>query len=107
VTRVDAVVCINMIHISPWAATLALFAGAARLLARGRLLITYGPYRIHGDYQAESNRAFDDSLRMRNPAWGVRDVTALDDVAATEGFTRVLMRAMPANNHVLAFRRAG
>jgi len=103
--RADAVVCINMIHISPWAATLALFAGAARLLAPGGMLITYGPYRIDGDYQADSNRAFDESLRARNPAWGIRDVTALDEAAASQGFARVFMQAMPANNHVLAFQK--
>ncbi len=105
VARADAMVCINMIHISPWAATLALFAGAARLLPPGGLLATYGPYRIQGDYQAESNRTFDESLRARNATWGVRDIAELDDTATAQGFARILMQAMPANNHMLAFRK--
>lgn len=105
VDRADAVVCINMIHISPWAATSALFAGAARVLPSGGLLVTYGPYRIGDDFQADSNRAFDESLRARNPAWGLRDVNDLDQVAHDNGFARILMEPMPANNHTLAFRK--
>jgi len=105
VARADAVVCINMIHISPWPATLALFAGAARVLPAGGLLITYGPYRIGGDFQADSNRRFDESLRSRNPAWGIRDVNDLDAVASQNGFERILIEPMPANNHSLAFKR--
>jgi hypothetical protein len=94
-----------MIHISPWTATLALFAGAARVLPAGGLLITYGPYRIGDDFQAAGNRAFDESLRARNPAWGLRDVNDLDGVARDNGFARILMEPMPANNHTLAFRK--
>jgi hypothetical protein len=105
VAAADVVVCINMIHISLWEATLALFAGAAQVLPAGGLLVTYGPYRIAGDYQADSNRAFDDSLRSRNPAWGIRDVNDLDQVAAKNGFARILTQPMPANNHMLAFRK--
>jgi SAM-dependent methyltransferase len=105
VARADAVVCLNMIHISPWPATLALFAGAARVLPAGGLLITYGPYRIGGDFQADSNRLFDESLRGRNPAWGIRDVKDLDVVAHENGFDRILIQPMPANNHTLAFKK--
>ena len=99
----NAIACINMIHISPWEATLALFAGAARTLAAGELLFTYGPYRFDG-VTAPSNEDFDRSLRSRNPAWGVRDVADLR--AAANGLTLVETIAMPANNHSLVFRRA-
>ena len=97
----NAIACINMIHISPWEATLALFAGARRLAA-GELLYTYGPYRFDG-VTAPSNEDFDRSLRSRNPAWGVRDVADLRTAAT--GFTLVEAIAMPANNHSLVFRR--
>ena len=101
IARADVVTCINMIHISPWEATLALFAGAARTLAPGALLYLYGPYRFDG-VTAPSNEAFDQSLRSRDPRWGVRDVTDLK--AAATGFTLDDVVAMPANNHSLVFR---
>jgi len=99
----DVVTCINMIHISPWQATLGMLAGAARVLAPGGLLYLYGPYRFAGAFTAESNAAFDRSLRARNPAWGVRDQDDL--VAAAGDFEPVETIAMPANNHSLIFRR--
>ncbi len=98
----DAIVCINMIHISPWEASLALFAGAARTLAPGGLLFTYGPYRFGGK-TAPSNEDFDRSLKSRNPHWGVRDLKDLSDAAV--GFKLEQAVAMPANNHSLVFRR--
>lgn len=99
VDRADAVVCINMIHISPWSASEALFAGAARLGAP--LLFTYGPYRIDG-VTAPSNEAFDRSLRVRDPAWGVREVRELETIA--RGFQLDEIIPMPANNHSLIWR---
>ncbi|HLL23020.1 MAG TPA: DUF938 domain-containing protein [Kofleriaceae bacterium] len=98
----DAIVCINMIHISPWQASLALLAGAARTLGPGGVLVTYGPYRFDG-VTAPSNEAFDRSLKSRDPAWGVRDVADL--AAAAVDFELAPPIAMPANNHVLVFRR--
>lgn len=98
----DAITCINMIHISPWEATLGLFAGAARALAPGGLLLTYGPYKLDGVI-APSNEAFDRSLRGRDARWGVRDVSDLRRVAT--GFELASMVAMPANNHCLVWRR--
>ncbi len=103
VTAADIVLCINMIHISPWAATLGLFAGAARLGAD--VVITYGPYAMDGDFQAESNVAFDQSLRARNSAWGIRDVKDVAAVAADQGFTHAETVRMPANNLMLIFRK--
>ena len=99
----DAITCINMIHISPWEATLGMFAGATRLLAPGALLYLYGPYRFDGAFTAPSNEAFDQSLRARDPRWGVRDVRELEGVAT--GFSLSEVIAMPANNHSLVFRR--
>ena len=98
--------CINMIHISPWAATLALFENAARVLPADGMMFTYGPYSIDGDFLTESNVAFDASLKERNPEWGIRDVNAIDKVAAASGFVRAETVRMPANNLSLVFHRA-
>jgi len=100
--RADAIVCINMVHISPWEASLALVANAARLLAPGALLYLYGPYLIDGE-TAPSNREFDRSLRSRDPRWGVRELRDLVGIA--EHFELRDTVAMPANNHSLVFRR--
>jgi SAM-dependent methyltransferase len=107
IAHADAIVCINMIHIAPWEATLGLFAGAARLLAPGALLYLYGPYRFAGAFTAASNAEFDRSLRARDPRWGVRDVGELGAVALAHGFALRDTIAMPANNHSLVFRAAG
>jgi SAM-dependent methyltransferase len=107
--RLDAcaVICINMIHISPWAATLGLIAGAASVLGKGGLLITYGPYLQAGVPLAPGNAAFDADLRSRNPQWGLREVSAVADIAAASGFAVPDIIAMPANNLCLVFRRTG
>lgn len=105
IDQADAIVCINMVHISPWAATEGLFAGAARLLGEGGgPLILYGPYLEHGVETAASNLAFDQSLKARNPAWGLREVAAMDALAARHGFTRTARHDMPANNLTLVYR---
>ena len=107
VTQADAIVCINMVHISPWEATLGLFAGAARVLAAGRgPLVLYGPYIEQGVETAPSNREFDASLKARNPLWGLRDAAALDALAGQHGMTRSARHAMPANNIILVYRGA-
>ena len=98
----DAVVCINMIHISPWAATQALFKGARDMGAK--TIVTYGPYAIAGDFQADSNIAFDQSLRSRNESWGIRDVTDVARVAVSNGFRHDDTVRMPANNLMLVFK---
>ncbi len=105
IDRADALLCINMVHISPWEATLGLFAGAARLLAPGAPLILYGPYIEPDVPTADSNLAFDTSLRSRNPAWGLRDTDAVKAAAADAGFAFAARRNMPANNVMLLFRR--
>lgn len=105
VASADALVCINMIHISPWTASEGLFAGAARVLDAGAPLVTYGPYFEDVVETAPSNLAFDESLKARNPEWGIREVAMLDELAARTGFTRTARHEMPANNLTLVFRR--
>jgi SAM-dependent methyltransferase len=104
-TAADAIVCINMVHIAPWEAAVALFAGASRLLPGNGLLYLYGPYRFNGRYSAPSNEEFDRSLRERDPAWGVRDIRELTAAATRSGISLEHIVAMPANNHSLIFRR--
>ena len=101
----DVVVCINMIHISPWASTVGLVRGAAHVLPPGGLLFLYGPYRRDGRHTAPSNEAFDMDLRRRNPAWGVRDLEAVADFATAAGFEAPSITPMPANNLSVLFRR--
>jgi hypothetical protein len=105
VKSADAVLCINMIHISPWGATLGLMRGAAALLRPGAPLYTYGPYKRDGAHTAPSNVDFDASLRARDPSWGVRDLEAVASAAQTAGFTAPEITQMPANNLSLVFRR--
>jgi hypothetical protein len=105
VQQADAIVCINMVHISPWEATLGLFRGAARLLgAGGGPLILYGPFIEQGVPTAPSNLAFDESLKARDPRWGLRDAEELDVIAQQHGMARTARHALPANNLVLVFR---
>jgi hypothetical protein len=105
VASAEAIVCINMVHISPWEAALGLFAGASRLLMSGALLYLYGPFRFDGAFSAGSNAAFDQSLRARDPRWGVRDASALEAAARAQGLVLRDTIEMPANNHSLVFRK--
>lgn len=105
ITRADAVVAINVVHISPWEATLGLLAGAARLLPPGGPLFLYGPYRRAGVPTAPSNEAFDASLRERNAAWGVRDLEAVVEAARAVGLRLDEVVEMPANNLSVVLRR--
>ena len=105
VLAADAIVCINMVHISPWEATLGLFAGAARLLvASGGPLVLYGPYLEDGAETAPSNLDFDASLKARDSDWGLRRAEALDELAAAHGMARSARYALPANNIMLVYR---
>ncbi len=105
ISQADAILCINMIHISPWEATQALMRNAGRILAKDAPLYLYGPYRQKGVVTADSNEAFDADLKSRNPQWGLRQ---LDDVAALAreaGFSGPAVTPMPANNLSVVFRR--
>ncbi len=101
----QALVCINMIHISPWTATEGLMALAGRALRPGGLLALYGPWREADVPLAPSNAAFDESLRARDPAWGLRDRDAVVALARDERLAFTMRIAMPANNLMLLFRR--
>ena len=105
VDRAEAILCINMVHISPWAASEGLFAGASRLLDTGAPLILYGPYLEKDVETAPSNLAFDESLKARDPGWGLRDLAEVDALATRHGFQRTRRIAMPANNLTLVYRR--
>jgi hypothetical protein len=99
-----AIVCINMIHISPWSSTQALCTGAARHLHTGGLLFTYGPYLENGS-AVPSNLEFDASLKRRNAAWGLRDLEDVTRVAADHGLVRRQLVRMPANNLTVVFAK--
>jgi len=101
----DAVVCINMIHIAPWAAAEGLMAGAGDLLPTGGRLFLYGPFLEEDVSTAPSNIAFDESLRSRNPAWGLRRLNAVAALAASHGLGLAERIAMPANNLTLVFAK--
>lgn len=105
VNAADAILCINMIHIAPWRASEGLFRGAARLLRAGAPLYLYGPYRRADVVTAPSNEAFDESLRSRNPEWGLRDLEAVAALAQNNGFSGPAITEMPANNLSVVFRR--
>jgi SAM-dependent methyltransferase len=106
VAAADAILCINMIHISPWAATLGLLRGAARLLAPGAPLYLYGPYRRAGVATAPSNEVFDASLSARDPEWGLRNVEEVVAAAERQGLWLDSVVEMPANNLSLVLRKA-
>jgi cyclopropane fatty-acyl-phospholipid synthase-like methyltransferase len=101
----DAIVAINMIHISPWEATLGLMAGAARLLRPDGELITYGAYKRDGRHTAPSNAEFEVWLKGRDPAFGIRDVVEVEGAANQRGLTLREIVEMPANNLSLVFSK--
>ena len=103
VAKADALLCINMVHIAPWAATQGLMAGAGRLLPKGAPLILYGPYIVPGMETAPSNLAFDANLRAQNPDWGLRDLAEVEALAAAHGLLLDQRIEMPANNLSLIF----
>jgi hypothetical protein len=105
VERADAVVCINMIHIAPWDATLHLMGGASRLLPVRGVLVLYGPFRRFGRHIAPSNEVFDNQLKRTDPAWGVRDLEVVASVADQNGFALEEVIEMPANNLSVVFHR--
>jgi hypothetical protein len=107
VEQADAIVAINMVHISPWQATQGLMAGSGRVLPRGGVLYLYGAYKVNGAHTAPSNAAFDLDLRRRNLEWGVRDLESVADLAREHGLDLVERVQMPANNLSLVFHRSG
>ena len=105
IAAADAILCINMVHISPWSATQGLMRGAGRLLAQSAPLYLYGAYRQAGVETAPSNEAFDESLRARDSDWGVRDLEEVVAEAEKNGLRLDEAVPMPANNLSVVFRR--
>jgi len=101
--RFDLIYCANMLHISPWATCAALVGGSAQHLAPGGKLVTYGPYLEDGVPTSPGNLAFDESLRERDPAWGIRRIEDVKAQAAKAGLTLLARHAMPANNLLLVW----
>ena len=107
VESADALVCINMIHISPWVVSEGLMAGARRVLRMGGVIYLYGPYKIDGRHTAQSNKEFDAWLLTQNAQWGVRDFADIADLAACNDFVLIETVPMPANNMSIIFKRDG
>lgn len=105
VERADAMIAINMVHISPWSATQGLLKGAGQLLPAGGVLVLYGPYRRQGLPFVPSNVEFDASLRARNPAWGIRLLEDVASLAEHSGMAMTSITEMPANNLGVVFTR--
>ena len=100
-----AIICINVLHISPWSVSENLLSGAARLLRPGGRLFVYGPFMRDGVHTAPSNASFDETLRARNAEWGVRDIAELSALAVRHGLSAIEAAPMPANNFVLTIVR--
>jgi hypothetical protein len=105
VRQADGMFCSNLLHIAPWEVTAGLMRGAGQYLAPGKALVTYGAYRIGGSHVSSSNEAFDEGLRARNAAWGVRDLEAVTARAEAAGLRLAELVAMPNNNFCAVFRR--
>ncbi len=103
--QLTAVISMNVIHIAPIAVAEGIVRGAGRALAPQGLLVFYGPFREHGVHTGDGNRRFDEGLRTENPAWGLRDVADIADMAKAAGLSPAALIAMPANNRLLIFRR--
>lgn len=100
-----ALFCANVLHVAPWSVSEGLIAGAGRVLLPKSRLFIYGPFMRHGEHTADSNAAFDASLRRENPEWGVRDIADLAALAESSGLRVCETAAMPANNLVLVFEK--
>ena len=104
-SSLDGLVCINMIHISPLEAAKGVLRGAGKYLQPGGFLYFYGPFKREGAHTSPSNEAFDESLKSRDPSWGVRGLEDIVDLAEAGGLTFESVTEMPANNLSVLFRR--
>ena len=105
-STLKAIVCINMIHISSWGCTEALFEESGKLLKSNQLLILYGPFKRNGKHISESNSRFDQSLKVQNPSWGVRELEMIIKLGVMNGLEKHDVISMPANNlSVIFFRK--
>ncbi len=101
------IVCINMLHITPWECTKSLFEEAKNYLKKDYLLILYGPFKKNGKHTSESNRLFNESLKSQNESWGVRDLSEVIKIGSKNGFKNQAVMQMPANNLLIVFRSTG
>ena len=104
-SSLKAVICINMLHITPWRCTTAMFEETGDLLSKGQLLILYGPFKINGEYTSESNFRFNESLKAQNSCWGVRNLNEVNEIAIKNRFKKIQTIEMPANNFSVIFQR--
>ena len=103
--KLKGIVCINMLHISPWECTVALFEEAGNLLKKDQFLMIYGPFKVNGEHTSGSNFRFDESLKTRNPNWGIRDFEFVNEIGTKYGFKKGYSIKMPANNLSLIFKK--
>ena len=101
----QGIVSINMIHVTKWNCTIALFKGAGKVLKKGQFLILYGPFKIGNKHISQSNYLFDNSLKMQNDLWGVRNVEQVTEEAKKNGFFQEDIIRMPANNFSIIYRK--
>ena len=101
----QGIVSINMIHVAQWSCTVALFRESGRLLNRGQFLILYGPFKICNKYTSQSNYFFDNSLKMQNDLWGIKNLEEVCDESKKNGFYQEDIIRMPANNFSIIYRK--
>ena len=101
----QGIVSINMIHITQWSCTVALFKGAGKLLNKGQFLILYGPFKIGNKHTSQSNYFFDNSLKLQNNLWGIRNLEEVNEEAKKNGFLQEEIISMPANNFSIIYRK--
>ena len=102
----QGIVSINMIHISQWTSTIALFRESGKLLKKGQFLYLYGPFKINNKHISQSNYFFDNALKMKNDLWGIRNLESVSDEARKSGFFLEDTISMPANNFSIIYRKA-
>ncbi len=101
----QGIVSINMIHIAEWSCTLALFRESGKILNKGQFLFLYGPFKIGNKHTSQSNYLFDDSLKLQNELWGIRDIEKVSDEGKKNGFFQENIISMPANNFSIIYRK--
>ena len=101
----QGIVSINMLHVSPWSCTIALFRESGRLLMKGQFLLLYGPFKIGNMHTSQSNYFFENSLKMKNDLWGIRNLEQVTDEAKKNGFFQENIISMPANNFSIVYRK--
>ena len=105
VHSLQGIVSINMIHVAEWTCTIALFKESAKLLKNGQFLILYGPFRIGNKHTSKSNYLFDNSLKMQNNLWGIRNLEEVSEEGKKNGFFQEDIIGMPANNFSIIYRK--